>query len=76
MLDHPADLAVVRSIHEISHVLGKKTIAEGVESERMLRKLREVGIDFAQGFHLGRPRPRDGVDEGSSLPLGVEARTA
>jgi EAL domain-containing protein (putative c-di-GMP-specific phosphodiesterase class I) len=37
--------------------MGKRTIAEFVESAEILRKLAEFGIDFAQGFHVGRPEP-------------------
>jgi len=49
--------AMVRSINDIGHVLGKRTIAEFVENELVLAKLREIGVDFVQGFHLGAPRP-------------------
>jgi EAL domain-containing protein (putative c-di-GMP-specific phosphodiesterase class I) len=36
---------------------GLKTVAEGVEDQAALTMLRDEGVDFAQGFHLGRPRP-------------------
>jgi EAL domain-containing protein (putative c-di-GMP-specific phosphodiesterase class I) len=48
---------MVRSINEIGHVMGKKVIAESVESEAVLAKLREIGVDYAQGFAVGEPRP-------------------
>jgi len=51
------DYAMVRSINEIGHVMGKKVIAESVESEAVLAKLREIGVDYAQGFGVGEPRP-------------------
>jgi diguanylate cyclase (GGDEF)-like protein/PAS domain S-box-containing protein len=51
------DYAMVRSINEIGHVMGKKVIAESVESEAVLAKLREIGVDYAQGFAVGQPRP-------------------
>ena len=57
ILDDPVDLALVRSIHEIGKVMGKQTIAEFVESEAVLVRLREIGVDFVQGYHVGRPRP-------------------
>ena len=47
---NPGDYAVVRSINEIGHYMGKKTIAEYVEDEAVLERLREIGVDFAQGF--------------------------
>jgi EAL domain-containing protein (putative c-di-GMP-specific phosphodiesterase class I) len=48
---------MVKAINEMSHVLGKKTIAEYVENEDILIILKEIGVDFAQGFHAGRPMP-------------------
>ena len=51
------DRAVIRSIVEIGQVLGKQTIAEFVESDTILRKLEQIGVDFAQGYAVGRPRP-------------------
>lgn len=51
----PIDRAMVQSINEIGHVMGKETIAEFVESEEILEILREIGVDHAQGFHVGRP---------------------
>ena len=51
------DLAMVKSINEIGQLLGKQTIAEFVENEEILELLRHIGVDFAQGYHLGRPEP-------------------
>ncbi|MCP3958978.1 MAG: EAL domain-containing protein [bacterium] len=56
ILDDPVDLAVVKLINELVHVLGKKTIAESVETTGVLDKLTELGIDYAQGFGIGRPQ--------------------
>ena len=53
------DLTMVRSIKEIGHVMGKRIIAESVESDAVVEKLREVGVDFAQGFAISAPRPLD-----------------
>ena len=49
------DRAMVRAMNDIAHALGKKTIAEFVEDEGCFQLLREYGVDYAQGFHLGRP---------------------
>ena len=49
------DLAVVRSINEIGHFLGKKTIAEYVADDEILRLVREIGVDYAQGFGISPP---------------------
>jgi len=51
------DLAMVRSINEIGHMMGKQTIAEFVEDRAVLDILRGVGVDYAQGFEIGRPQP-------------------
>ncbi len=52
------DQAMVRSINQIAHALGKETIAEYVEDARTLELLREFGVDYAQGNYLGRPDER------------------
>ena len=53
------DLEMVRSIHHIGRVMGKKTIAECVEQAAVLAKLKEIGVDYAQGFLIGQPEPID-----------------
>jgi diguanylate cyclase (GGDEF)-like protein/PAS domain S-box-containing protein len=57
ILVDPIDLAMVKSINEIGHVMGKKTIAEFAENTAILKKLREVGVDYAQGYGVEEPRP-------------------
>ena len=49
------DKAMVRAMNDIAHALGKKTIAEFVESEEVFQILIDLGVDFGQGYHLGRP---------------------
>jgi two-component system CheB/CheR fusion protein len=51
------DRATVKSIHEIAMAMGKKTIAEFVESAEALAILRNIGIDFAQGYFIDKPGP-------------------
>jgi diguanylate cyclase (GGDEF)-like protein/PAS domain S-box-containing protein len=53
--DDPVDRAIVRSINDVAKVMGMETIAEFVESEDIVRILREIGVDYAQGFWTGRP---------------------
>lgn len=60
------DYAMVRSIKDIGHVMGKKVVAESVESLAVLEKLREIGVDYAQGFAIGEPRP---IDELASVSV-------
>ncbi|TNF39252.1 MAG: EAL domain-containing protein [Gammaproteobacteria bacterium] len=55
MIDDPIDFAMVKSINEVGHVMGKQIIAEFVEDELILEKLRELGVDYAQGYAIGRP---------------------
>ncbi len=53
----PGDYAVVRSINEIGHYMGKRTIAEYVENDAVLERLKEIGVDFVQGYHIDKPTP-------------------
>jgi diguanylate cyclase (GGDEF)-like protein/PAS domain S-box-containing protein len=53
------DQAMVRAIVDLSAQLGKATIAEFVPDEETIELLRDYGVDFAQGFHVGRPRRID-----------------
>ena len=59
ILDDPVHLEMVTAINRIGHLLGKQTIAEFVESAEILAKLRELGVDYAQGFHIERPHALD-----------------
>jgi len=57
MLTNPADLRKIRVIAMASQRFGLRTIAEFVESDDTVAKLRGIGIDYAQGFGIGRPAP-------------------
>lgn len=57
MLNDRSDRAMVEMVNHIGHVMGKKTIAEFVESPQILEALRSIGVDYAQGYALGRPEP-------------------
>jgi diguanylate cyclase (GGDEF)-like protein/PAS domain S-box-containing protein len=59
---NPADQQLVQAIVSIARGLGQKTVAEGVEDEGTLAVVRKLGVDYAQGFHLGRPSPAPRVD--------------
>ncbi|WP_230414369.1 EAL domain-containing protein [Collimonas silvisoli] len=56
MLNSPTDYAMVEAINKIGHLMGKKTIAEFAVNERIIATLTEIGVDFAQGYGIGRPR--------------------
>ena len=53
----PVDHAMVDAINQIGHVMGLTTIAESVESDAILEKLRNLGVDYAQGFGISEPVP-------------------
>ena len=55
--ENPSDYAVVKSINEIGHFIGKKTIAEYVEDDEIVEILREIGVDYAQGWGIGKKLP-------------------
>ena len=53
----PVDFAMVQSINLIGQIMGKQTVAEAVETPSVLKLLREMGVNYAQGYELGRPQP-------------------
>lgn len=55
ILDDPTDFTLVKAINDISQSMGKRTVAESIESPTLLEAVREIGIDFGQGYHLGEP---------------------
>ena len=55
MAHSSVDQAMVESMNQVAHALGKTTVAECVENAETLIILREMGIDRAQGNHIGRP---------------------
>ncbi len=57
----PVDAAMVKSINEVGQIMGLKTIAEYVENDDILDVIREIGVDFAQGYGISRPRPLDEI---------------
>jgi diguanylate cyclase (GGDEF)-like protein/PAS domain S-box-containing protein len=56
MVNDPIDRAMVAAINQIGHVMGKLTIAEFVETQEILSALRDIGVDFAQGYAIARPK--------------------
>ena len=51
------DNAIVTTVNEIGHLMGIKTVAEFVETDAILKKLREIEVDFAQGYWIAKPKP-------------------
>ena len=56
MSEQPMDRAIVEAINHIGHIAGKQTIAEFVESEEIISQLRQIGVDYIQGYALEIPR--------------------
>lgn len=57
LIEDPLDTAAVRCFRDVAKVIGVKTIAEFVERDDTLAALREIGIDFAQGYAIHKPEP-------------------
>ena len=73
MLQNPVNYAMVEAIHRIGHIMGKKTIAESVESTEILDALRTIGVDYAQGFAIARPAIFGQLKRSNALPRRVAA---
>ena len=57
MVNDTIDKAMVKAINHIGHTMDIKTIAEFVEDESTLGAVREIGVDYAQGYAIARPMP-------------------
>jgi len=68
MLIDPIDHAMVEMISHIGKIMGKPTVAEFVESEEIMQALRKIGVDYAQGYAVGKPEPFDIYSEIASVP--------
>jgi EAL domain-containing protein (putative c-di-GMP-specific phosphodiesterase class I) len=66
LLTDPLDEAAVRCFVDVAKAVGMKTVAEFVETAAVRERLRELGVDFAQGYLIHRPAP---IDELMQLPL-------
>ncbi len=60
---NPVNEALVNAINQIGHVMHIKTVAEFVENEIILQKLKSAGVDYAQGYHVHAPCPLDDIYE-------------
>ena len=49
------NLSLVKALHDLGTKFGYRLVAEGIESEEMLKKLQTVGCEFGQGYHISRP---------------------
>ena len=69
----PAAEALLRAIVALGRSLGKRLVAEGVENDRQLAFVRELGCDKAQGFHIARPRPAAEIERLLAPPASRSA---
>ncbi|MFL6272081.1 MAG: EAL domain-containing protein [Actinomycetes bacterium] len=77
LLSDQEDSAIVAAIINLAHTLGMAAVAEGVENAGQVRRLRELGCDFGQGYHFGRPLPPDDLTARHRLAdRRVEAQAA
>ncbi|MDQ3582234.1 MAG: EAL domain-containing protein [Pseudomonadota bacterium] len=57
LIEDPFDCAIVQAVQQIGRVLAIETIAESAETEAILDRLRVIGVDYAQGYAIAKPRP-------------------
>ena len=57
MVREPVNRAMVDAINRVGHTAGIATIAEWVEDRQTIDSLREIGVDYVQGFAIAKPHP-------------------
>jgi len=57
MISDPQDFAMVKAMIRVGQIMGKQTIAEFVECRTTADKLKSMGVNFIQGYYLGKPQP-------------------
>jgi diguanylate cyclase (GGDEF)-like protein/PAS domain S-box-containing protein len=67
IVDDETDFAMVKSINDLGNIMGIKTIAEFVENDMIKNKLIDIGVDYVQGYGIGRPEPMLNLIEDSKL---------
>lgn len=79
VLDNPLSEAIIESVCKIAGVINARTVAEYVENDLILQRMKQMGIDFAQGYRFGKPQPlskiltefRDADGDGSDYVQAV-----
>jgi diguanylate cyclase (GGDEF)-like protein len=69
MLKDPIDEVLVKAINETAHALSKTTVAEFVEDQATLERLAELGVNYAQGYHIGKPMDIEIINAKEKLKL-------
>lgn len=73
VVDNRISESMVAAITQVARVMELTTIAEYVESEATRRRVQALGVDFAQGYAIGEPRPLAEVLAGLALPTDAAA---
>lgn len=71
---NPFDRAIVASMVQVARSIGVRTVAEFVENEIVLGIVRDLGVDFGQGYGIARPQALDGLFD--AVPVGVDSHEA
>ncbi|MEE8286628.1 MAG: EAL domain-containing protein [Gammaproteobacteria bacterium] len=71
--EDPIHLAMVRSINEVGHLMGMETVAEFVENDAIVQVLREVGVDYAQGYGICPPQPLEIFERAERQETGAHS---
>ena len=72
IVDDPIDHAMVKSINEIGQVMNMQTIAEFVENDVIKGMLKEIGVDYAQGYGIEKPRPFEEILQQSKNVIDIK----
>lgn len=73
VVDDPLDEAAVRCFVEVARVVGVRTVAEFVDRPAVLERVKEIGIDFAQGYLVHRPEPLEALLQARALAEPVRS---
>jgi len=69
LVDDPLDTATVRCFVDVARAIGVKTVAEYVDRPEILARVKEIGVDYWQGYLLHKPEPINNVLELSAVPV-------
>ncbi|MDE1179416.1 EAL domain-containing protein [Paraburkholderia sp.] len=72
MCQHPADTAIVEAIVALARNLGMRSVAEWVEDVDTLRALKDIGVDYVQGFVIGKPQESEALLAAQSAASFIE----
>ena len=59
ILNDPDDIAIINAIYGLARGLDLKLVAEGIETQEQLNKVKELGVDYGQGYFWSQPKPAD-----------------